>query len=305
MASAGITPKNTSELLENAQREFSVAAGRCYRPKELPSKGRRAFLIYLPPRLLAYIPHFLFFTSCALAVSAAIGIGGDVLDKTAEPSDLFVVLIILVLAFFMQQWAALEWRKNKGIPLPPRQLFRLLSWYPANTFLGLLSNSLLVVYFSSLVLAFTAKDSTPPSFIFIWPSWQRIVMTLVACPIIPTIYLWSRSEYLLYSEKVRQLSLGDIMRLEARSMPGQSLIGLLVFFLLTIWCLVLLSDLRFVGRIALSADGSVGTAGLVGAWSAMIVVLLLYGFVPWIAVYRGLSDLLDYGPAAKQEVKCD
>ena len=63
-----------SELLENAQREFTQAASRCFSAKLIPSKLRLALLIYLPPRPIAYIPHFLFFTLCALAVTAAIGI---------------------------------------------------------------------------------------------------------------------------------------------------------------------------------------------------------------------------------------
>jgi hypothetical protein len=83
-----------SKLLENAQREFVQVSSRCHRAKSAPSKIRQAFLIYLPPRLIAYIPHFLFLTLCALAVSAAIGISGDILDKSADVGDLMVVLII-------------------------------------------------------------------------------------------------------------------------------------------------------------------------------------------------------------------
>ena len=146
MEPAEASSGHASEMLDNARREFSLAASKCYRPKAQPSRIRRAFLIYLPPRLVAYIPHFLFFTLCALAVGATVGIGGDILDKAADFGDLAVVLVIVILAFFVQQWAALEWRKSQNVELRSRQLVAGMRWYPANTFWGLFANFFLVIF---------------------------------------------------------------------------------------------------------------------------------------------------------------
>jgi len=259
-------------------------------------------LVYLPPRLGAYIPHFFFFSLCALA---AFGIGSDVLDKTADADDLFAFGAMGVLICFMQQWAALEWRKSEGIILPLRHLNNRIDWYPANTFLGLLSNFFFIVYFIELLLAFTATPSLYQSGYSVWPLWQRVVLAIVGCPLTAVAYLWSRAEYLHSLGEIKPLSLCDMIHRAARSKTPESVIGLLVFFLLTIWCLILLLDLTFVQRIASFPDGSVGTVGSAGGSAATVTVLFLYGVIPWIAVYRRLSDLLDHGHTTTREVKCD
>jgi hypothetical protein len=294
-----------SELLENAQREFALAANRCYRTKAQPSKIRRAFLIYLPPRLVAYIPHFLFFTLCALAVSATVGIISDILDKTADMGDLAIVLVIGIVAYFMQQWAALEWRKSQDVLLQPRRLFVGFKWYPANSFWGLFANSFLIIFPILVIFGLSTKDSTNTSLYSVWPVWQRIVFSLVGCQLFAVGYLWCRAEFLLCSGEIKRLSVRDLVLRVVRPQTPEGLIGLLAFSLLTIWCCVLLLDLRFVQQIASFGDGSVGTAGAGAAYSVLLVSLILYGVIPWIAVYRGLSDLLDHGRIVVQEVKCD
>jgi hypothetical protein len=204
----------------------------------------------------------------------------------------------------MQQWAALEWRKGQGIVLSPRRLYHGLRWYPANSFWGLFANSLLVVYPIFLAFSFAAASASYQNF-SVWPFWQLVVFSLVGCHLIVVAYLWSRAEYLLYSGRVRLLSMRDLMRRATQPQTPESWIGLLAFFLLTIWCLILLTDLRFVQRIASFADGSAGTTGQASAWTMLLTVLFLYGFIPWIAVYRGLSNLLDYGRGNTKEVRCD
>jgi hypothetical protein len=291
-------------LLESAKREFALAAAECYRARALPSSIRRAFLIYLPPRLIAYIPHFLFFTLCALAVTAAIGIGTDIHDNAADPSDLFVVLLIAMLAYFMQQWAALEWRRSQGVLLRPRQMFVGLRWYPANNSWGLFAHSFTVTYPVLLLYGFTAGDSMNQSIYSVWPAWQRIGFTLIGCQLIGVACLWCRAEYLLHSGEMRRVSLRSLVLRVARYPTPENLVGLIVFSLLTIWCLILLLDLRFVQQIASFGDGSAGTAGAGGAYSAVLTVLIVYGVIPWIAVYRGMSDLLNHGRTTAQEVKC-
>jgi len=128
-----------SGIRVTAEEEFMRATDRCYRPKSVPSKIRRAFLIYLPPRPWAYVPHFFFFSLCSLVV---FGFGSEVLDKTADMKDFIAFLSIACLIYFMQRWAAFEWRKSRAIELTPIHLKYGVCWYPANTFLGLVANSL-------------------------------------------------------------------------------------------------------------------------------------------------------------------
>jgi hypothetical protein len=306
MAPSQIDAPFLLELRESAEREFIQAAGRCYPAKQLPSKVRQLFLIYLPPRMLAYIPHFLFFSLCSLAVIAVFEIGDSILDRTAGADDLMVFFLIACLICFMQRWAALELRKRNNVVLQRKHLRCGINWYPANSYWGLLSNALLITCLAGLPLNFLSGGSAVShTMVSVWPHWQRLVMTLVGCTLIPTYYLWSRAESLHPSRTTKPLSPSYIARRAVDFRFPECLVGTLAFCLLTLWCFVLLFDLRFVPRIASFPNGTAGRFGFAGGCTIILSGLLFDGVFPWIAVYRGLRDLLDHGRAAPQEVRHD
>jgi len=232
------------------------------------------------------------------------GISSDILDKSASADDLVVFLEIVGLICFMQRWAALEWRKSRAIDLKPLRLRRAIDWYPANTFLGLLANSVLVANLGGLLSLFGGSLYREP-FDSAWPHWQHLIIVLVGCPTIPIAYFWSRSEFMHYSGAIRPLPLRDVIRAVISFRSPERLAGAFAFFFLTIWSVILLLDLRFVPRIASFPDGSVGTLGFGAAWAITLAVFLFSGVIPWIAVYRGLPNLFDRGRATRQEVQRD
>jgi hypothetical protein len=295
-----------SGLRESAELEFMKAAARCYPVKRLPSKIRQLFLLYLPPQPLAIIPHFLFFSLCSLTGIALFAVGDNALDRTADANDLLAIVMIVCVTCLMQRWAALELRKANKIVLPTKHLRFGISWYPANSHWGLLSNSLLIFYGVGLLWSVLSGGASDNSVIFaLWPYWQRLVMALVSCALVPIYYLWSRAESMNHSGAIKPLTLRGLGRDAFRLRPLDRFAGLLAFCLATIWCLVLVLDMRLASRIALLPDGVAGTLGLGRAWATLVPTVLFEGVFPWIAIYRGLPDLLDHGRAAAQGVECN
>lgn len=77
-------------------------------------------------------------------------------------------------------------------------------------------------------------------------------------------------------------------------------IGASVFLLLSLWCLVLLFDVRYVDRLATFPDGEVGTIGIDEACFALGSLFFFNGVVPWVSVYRGLSLLLTHRQSSEE-----
>jgi hypothetical protein len=297
---------SVQQVREKAEEEFIQATDRCYPVPSSPPKWRLLLLIYLPPRLLAYIPHFFFFSLCALAGYGIVETVNDILKGTADSSDFFGLVVIGGLICFAQRWAGLEWRHCNGIASEPKRLAFGMSWYPANTFLGLLSNSSLVLGILGLSTLFMPSGFvSAETIVDVLPRWQRVVSVFVGSASIPVSYLWSRAESMLYSGTIRPLSLRDFLRYVLEPQSPERLVGLLAFFFLNVWCVVLLLDLRFVQIATNFPDGSVGTVGIGGAFLALLLVFVLNGLVPWIAAYHGLSDLLDHGRTAPEGAEHD
>jgi hypothetical protein len=295
-----------SEARERAEREFIEASARCYPKTVSPSKTRRLFLMYLPPRLLAYVPHFFFFTLCALAGFAVYGEYTRTLEDSVDVGSIVVSLEIVGLICFMQRWAALEWRKCNGLVSQPKHLGRRIIWYPANSFLGLVANSMLIIGLSGLLLGpFLPGLANYQSYTDDLCVWQRILLNLGRCFLVPVAYFWSRSESMHFSGEIKSLSPSDIVRYARDFRLSEQMVGMLALFFLTIWCLILFSEVIFVSRIATYPDGNVGTIGFGMGYALAATSLVFSGIIPWIAVYRGLSDLLDHGRSAPLGVQCD
>jgi len=167
------------EARDKARKELADTSAECYPNEVPPSKFRRLFLIYLPSRWLAYVPHILFFTLWGLVGAAAYSaLTDDSQDMTGrEWLGLLVFLVSLIL--FMQRWAALEWRRRTGEVAAPVPLRFGLHWYPANSFLGLISNALLVLQSASLLfmpLVIAAGTAREPSLRGFLPAWQQAVI---------------------------------------------------------------------------------------------------------------------------------
>ena len=290
--SAGLT----SAVREQAESEFIEAAALCYAPKVSPSKLRRLFLIYLPPRPAAYVPHFLFFSLCSLACLAIYGVASGTIDEPFDSGWIVVSLELLGLILFMQRWAALEWRRRNGIVLQP-QLFRMgLAWYSANTFVGLISNAVICLSLASLLISpLVARNRSYVSFMLAWPAWQRVVIPLVSFFLIPTAYFWSRAENMHFNGEIKPLNISDIYRHARRPRSAVEFVGILALLLSTVWCFVVFSDLYYVIRIGNFPDGEAGTLGIGGGLTITTMLIIFRGIVPWVAIYRGLSDLLDHG----------
>ncbi len=279
------------EAEERAQKELADITAGCYRPGTPPSRIRRILLLYLPARWYAYAPHILFFTLWAL-------LGGGIYSALTDDSqDLtrgewaWTFLLIGCFLVLMQRWAALESRRRNGQILAPTRLIIGLNWYHANSFLGLVSNSWLVLNAAGLLfmpLAYLTISPVQSTAVSAWPQWQRIVMVIINAPSLPIAYFWSRSEFLLASGSIRPMGVREIVRRSSEPRFPERPICALAFFFLTAWCVVLVLDTMNIGVIAAVPDGSVGTIGLAGAWLSWALVFLLSGGVPWIAVYRGL-----------------
>jgi hypothetical protein len=279
------------EANERAQKELAEATAGCYRTGTPPSRVRRIFLLYLPTRWSAYVPHILFFTLCALLGDGIYAAFTDNSQDMTKGEWCWVFFLIGCLLLLMQRWAALERRRENGEILAPTRLMFGLHWYHANSFLGFASNSWLVFNAIGLLLmpwTYSTMSTVQSTFLDAWPNWQRIVMAIINAPALPIAYFWSRSEFLIASGAIRPLKLREIVRRSSHFRFPERPICASVLFLLTIWCFVLVLDTRNIGRMAAFPDGSVGTTGLSSAWFGLVFVFLLVGAVPWIAVYRGL-----------------
>lgn len=303
ISSGDVSDPEVLEAKRSAERELIEATAGCCPPKVHLSMIRQFLLIYLPPRWVAYVPHFFFFSFWAFAGVWVYEASTDNSGDIGVGELLGVLLVIGCFILFMQRWAALEWRRKSGEILAPDRLRFGLRWYHANSLLGLVSNSLLLVSTLALLLMPLINlmaTKSGPSFVEAWPNWRRIVMVVIGSPSLPIAYFWSRSEFLLSSGAIRQLTLREIARRARDFRFPEGLIGASAFVLLTIWCLVLILDVRYIARIAAFPDGSVGTVGLGGAWVAVGFMFLLNGAVPWMAVYRGLPMLLTYLPLSPE-----
>ncbi len=295
-----------SEARERAEREFLEASARCYPKTAFPSKTRRLFLMYLPHRLLAYVPHFFFFSLCALACFAVYGEYTRTLEDSVGVVSILVFLEIVGSICFMQRWAALEWRKCNGLVSPPKHLGFGIIWYPANSFLGLVANSMVIIGLTGLLLGpFLPGLANYQSYTDDLRVWQRILITLGRGFLLPVAYFWSRSESMHFSGEIKSLSPSDIVHYARDFRLSERMVGIVIFFLLTIWCLVLFFDVFFVSRIATFPDGDVGTLGFGLGYTLAAIFLVFNGIIPWIAVYRGLSELLDHGRLTPLGVQCD
>jgi hypothetical protein len=279
---------------DNALKDLTETMAECYPPDIPPSRIRRFLLFYLPPRWVAYVPHFFFFSLWAFAGAWLYAVWTDDSGDIGTKDLLGVLLLIGCFILFMQRWAAVEWRRKKGDILAPSRLKFGLHWYHANSFLGLVSNSLLILNAVALLLMPLIDSMTSnshPYMVDALPNWQRIVMVIIGAPSFLIAYFWSQSEFLIASRAIRQLTLREIAQRARDFRFPERPAGALVLFLLTIWCLVLIFDVKYLGRIAAFPDGSVGTVGFGEAWFTFSLVFLLNGAVPWIAIYRGLPML--------------
>jgi hypothetical protein len=64
--------------------------------------------------------------------------------------------------------------------------------------------------------------------------------------------------------------------------------------LLTLWNFILLLELRTILTFA-SSDASGGQIPISGVVLGQIITTMLVGWLPWLAVYRGLWELYDDG----------
>jgi hypothetical protein len=281
------------DLISKAEADLLRAAADCYPRPKSPPRWRRILLIYLPRSPRAWLPHILFVLCCVFVILASIGAGSDFLSGTPTSDDLFAVGMALALACFSQRWAAIERRNHSNSRLEPRRLPFGLKWYPANTFLALVANSLLVWSAFSLFIPASWGAGQSQLITDPLPVWQHLALGAIACAITPVAYLWSRTEWLVFKGEISPLSPRAIFRRLAVPVPTEQVIGLLALLLLAAWCLVLLTDLPLVPRIASSPDGEVGTLGAGIAWTIVSTLILFWGAMPLLAVYRGLAELFD------------
>lgn len=214
----------------------------------------------------------------------------------ALPADLDGMLTIVCIIIFVQRWACIELRRAYSETLVPAKLVAGLYWYRANSFLGLIANAVILLAIFELLgfpIGFRASGSAV-SIGQAFPAWQLILVSIIGAPLLLLAYYWSRAEYFIGVGGVRPVTALEIMRQSRDLRFPERLIGLLCFLFLSVWCVLLLFDVKYLARIAAFPDGSVGTLGFGVAWMVIVLRFLFWGVIPWLAVYRGLPLLFNY-----------
>jgi hypothetical protein len=124
-----------------------------------------------------------------------------------------------------------------------------------------------------------------------FPSWELAFATVVRSAFLPVGYLWCETEFKLSentcSEPMRIRLMSNLVH--TRSM--EQFVGLLAFVVLTIWNLILIFDLRSIPSAASFPDAEGTPIGIAAAGLGYLVSAFIVGWLPWLAVCRGLPAL--------------
>jgi hypothetical protein len=171
--------------------------------------------------------------------------------------------------------------------------------YPANNFLGLVANVMLTVTILNLPVVHVSTAATTLSD-HLFPLWQQVPLALSYSLSLPIFYFWSASEFRHSTGQLRNVRFQELRESAINYRQPEKVVGTVAFLMMSARLLILIADGFYIPRLSAFPDSGTGTIGLVTASIVMLTVVIIQGGMPWLAVYRGLSDLLDTGRYSKE-----
>jgi hypothetical protein len=260
------------------------------------SKFRKILLIYPPKGWRAWLAHSMFFGVCIFSGAfIAAAVAGQLEDSNASEFVAFIISIILFGTFF-QRWATVEYRIANRIRLQPKKLGPLC-WYPPISRYGLLAQVVMVSGILRIVSSFAEFLPVTAFAVSIpFPPWVMAFSTVVRAAFLPVGYFWCETEFNLSENSSLKPKRTYFTRSLVQTRNVEQIVGLLAFAILTVWNVILIFELRIIPLAASFPDSEGNPLGLAAAGLGYVTSALVVGWLPWLAVYRGLPALYHNPP---------
>lgn len=274
---------------EVARDELRIALTKLDTTPQPISKVRQLLLLYAPRGWRAWIAHSLFYAGFMFfCIFVAAIFTGEITEFRTDELAL-ASIGLAVLAIIPERWAALEHRISKHIVLKPKTV-GYMTWYPANSRYAILAQVMLtsgMAHIASFIFGFFTTLTTIGSSMPFSP-WESAFSSLLHSAFLPIGYCWVQMEF-NYLERPERRTWSGFIRMIFRTRTAEQFVGLITLLVLTIWNLVLLLEVRRIPLFASFQDSPGGPeAAMTGAVAGFLADFFLVGWLPWLAVYRGL-----------------
>ncbi|HEV7553094.1 MAG TPA: hypothetical protein VGP65_15510 [Candidatus Angelobacter sp.] len=209
-----------------------------------------------------------------------------------KPQELALQFASITLSgILFHRWAALEYRIVHSIRLEPKA-WGSFFWYPANNRFGFLAQIVLVLGFIRLLslFFFFLPDIILATSVPVSPL-QIGFASIIRSAFVPLGYFWSQTEYNFAKTPWVRRTWTNFFRTVSKTRAGEQAVGLLALIVLTIWNIILLVDCKAIPLVASFPDSDGIPIGLGPVLSNYVVSILMVGWLPWIAVWRGMPKL--------------
>ncbi len=281
------------QAADKARDQLRIALERYVEPTPPTSNWRRAFLLYAPSSVSGWIAHFLFHCLGSIGIY---GLFSQLSDNSFEDdwrASVGIFIVIGILMFFFHCWAVIARRQKSESWLEPTQAFMGVRWYRANSLLGLMANSMCVWGLGNFIaygFLRNGSGSAPPSI----PLWEWYTAMLIQASFIPMGHFWARTEYLFTVGKTWQPKMHALGRMTRRGISFESKLGIFILVFLVIWFAITLVNFRLVSIFSRYPSEKLSQVGIEGAIPFFLAFAFINGFLPCLAVFRGLQNLLSF-----------
>jgi hypothetical protein len=283
----------SQSAISAARAELRAVVAKLDPPPRPLSKLRRLMLFYAPSGWRAWLAHSLFYTVCIFCGAFAIAAGlGGVQDDFTFNEIIELILSLVCYGTLFQRWATVEQRISSNLAIKSRPIGPV-SWYPANNRYGFLAQIMLALAVVQIVFFFAPfSPVSVPSPSVPFTAWELALAVLIHAAFLPVGYSWAELEYKHSEHPLVRQNLCDFLKMACGPQTAEQFAGSIAFVSMTVWNIILLIDLRGIPKLASFPDTSgFGQVGQVGVVKAALIYLLLVataGWLPWLAVYRGL-----------------
>jgi hypothetical protein len=248
------------------------------------------------------VAHILFFIVIAFSALSTVGFFAEQ-DQSIDLYSLIEVMPTLIcLALIFRAWALFESRIVGCKKLPAKRVW-LITFYPANSALGLLAHIMFIVGVGHLILLiFPPQDIIDLRF----SHWYLFTYYMVGASCLPIAYYWSQVEYFATPGRISWLRWRDLQRLYLAPRFPEQTVALCFLSLFALWVLWGVAELIIVPlrpNLMPDFDAPILMKRL-AALCGTVVILFTSHILPFFAVFRGTSVLFneDCDQSAKTNV---